>query len=101
MSILKVNTVLSDRFSHDVEDKIISCEISTLNNVKFTRLYDDACDLGLELLNPKTNNRTRWYLQKEEILFSGEVAGWIFRPCPESENGNQNMAGYKMIIWND
>ena len=50
------------RFTHNAEAKLLVTEASDLNWMPgtddFKQLYDDACDIGIALSNPRTGSTT-------------------------------------------
>jgi len=64
----------------------------------FGRLYDDACDLGFRLLNPRTHKVEAFYLSHEDKDASGEdTYGIHFYPVDITLR-NQ---GVRVLIIND
>jgi len=93
----------TDYFSHNKNEKKLVSEYSDLRLRQFHRLYDDACDVGLALYNPKTGSVTRWYLDNDEYT-SGpdrELVCSNLKPCDESIRKYPALKGYQMIIFND
>lgn len=88
----------SSLFSHDASTKTLVSEASTLQLRRFDRLYQDACDVGLELFNEKTESTSRWYLE-ETIRQEGDVIEWVLKPC--GHNLSDKQLGYRMVILND
>jgi hypothetical protein len=97
---LKTAVVSSNAFTHHAAQKTITAEASTLGRGP-ARLYDDACDVGYTLRNVKTNNLTRWYLEKDVYDREGDITKSVFKPCTESVRKNPQLAGYKMVVFND
>lgn len=99
---LNVVQVNSAPISHSARRKLLVAEISDLGNVGFQRLYDDACDVGFALRNPKTGNVTRWAV-KEEIRDTreNELLGWMMVPTPESIRKQPELDGYQLNLVND
>jgi hypothetical protein len=100
-SITTVDNALLD---HDLVHKTLSAEISTLHKVIFSRLYDDACDMGIAVHNSKRDTTTFWYIDKELITPQDpdqEVYGWELRPCSESIRTFPAIEQYKLTLWND
>jgi hypothetical protein len=75
-------------------------EISDLQ-CNFQPLYDDACDVGIALSNPRNGNVTRWAVSEEVRDAENELIGWYLVPTPESLRKNAELAGYVLTIYND
>ena len=93
-----------NRFTHNAEAKLIFTEASDLNWVAgytdFKPLYDDACDVGLALFNPRTNSTTYWYFVAE-VAEHGGLTHWILQPTIESCREHPGVQCYTMHILND
>jgi hypothetical protein len=64
----------------------------------YSRLYDDACDIGFRVMNPKTFNIEAFYLSHEDKDASGEdVYGGHFYPV----NPVLRNAGVRILVIND
>jgi hypothetical protein len=103
---MQLNTITiehgKDCISHDASKKLLIAEISDLGLHGFDRLYDDACDVGFALRNPRTGNVTRWALATEvRDPRENELLGWMCVPCSESIRKNPKLAGYSFNIIND
>lgn len=95
MSRLTVDRFQTAQFSHDKNEKTLTTFASDIQFRGVRRLYNDSCDVGMEIVNSKTNNVTVWYLD-EEHRRDGSITHWTFksvrRSGPESK--------YTVIIWN-
>lgn len=103
---MQLNTITIERgkevISHDAVKKLLIAEISDLGLHGFDRLYDDACDVGFALRNPRTGNTTRWVMVTEiRDTRENELLGWMCEPCSESVRKNPLLAGYSFNIIND
>ena len=92
----------------DWADKNTSIESSDLigplasGNHLYGRLYDDACDVGFILVNPKTENETAWFLSKTIMTPDGEdVVGWEFKPITAHVRAFPKLDGRTITVWND
>ena len=56
--LLNVAQYNSALFFHNPQNKTLTADISDLQLNRFEQLFDDACDIGLALRNPKTENVT-------------------------------------------
>jgi hypothetical protein len=66
------------------------------------RLYDDACDVGLALRNPRTGNVTRWHMLDEiRDPRENELLGWMLAPTHETLRKQPELQGYQLNIVND
>jgi hypothetical protein len=102
MAQLNVVQVNNKGISHSAQKKLLLAEISDLGNVSFQRLYDDACDVGFALRNPKTGNVTRWAVAEEiRDQRENEVLGWMLVPTPETLHRQPELAGYTFNLIND
>lgn len=90
-------------FDAFVETKTVSQEASTLGLkpgvLPYGRLYNDAADAGIKLVS-ETGVTSTWYLQEEQMS-NGDVAGWIFKPTPETIRNEPKIDGWKVLIVND
>jgi hypothetical protein len=104
---MQLNTVIIDSnakiIDHNSELKLMTADISDLGLKSFDQLYDDACDVGFSMRNPKTGNVTRWALATEirSNCADNELLGWMFVPCSESIRNNPVLEGYSFNIVND
>lgn len=103
---MQLNTITIERgkeyISHHAAMKLLVAEISDLGLYGFDRLYDDACDVGFALRNPRTGNVTRWAVATEvRDPRENELLGWMCVPCDESIRKNPELAGYSFNIIND
>lgn len=76
MALLRyINTVSSDLFSYK-NNKFVA-EISELPGFRFSQIYDDACDEGFAIRNPRTGKSVVFVISK--IDTDGEdIYGWNF-----------------------
>ena len=99
---LEVTCYSSEGISHSKERELLIAEASGLGLRGMEQLYDDACDVGIALINPRTGNVTRWAL-KEEIRDTreNELLGWMMIPTPESIRKQPELKDYQLNIIND
>ena len=92
-------------FSHHLGEKTLIVEASDLGwragEVKFSRLYDDACDDGIVVYNPRTNSTTYWHTAEELRDPAGDITAWVLRPTHESSRKHPGVQNYTMHILND
>lgn len=86
-------------FSHSKRQQMLAVEASDMQFRGPECLYDDACDVGIALINPRTGNVTHWYL--EDTLANQEPTAWLFKPCTESIYKHPMLKGYELHIIND
>lgn len=100
---LNVVQINSDFLSHSKDKQLLIGEVSDMGVPNFLqRLYDDACDVGFALRNPRSGNVTRWAL-KDTIVDEreGELLGWMMVPTPESIRKQPELKGYQLNLIND
>lgn len=99
---LTLNQPLSiDRFTHNKSDKTFCAEASDFGNYNFfQRIYDDACDCGFRVVNPRSNQSILLILEKtiEDDL---EVVGWQFVPLDDDIRNHVGLKDYRFFIYND
>ena len=97
---LDVTQYSSDGVSHSAALSRLVAEASTLGVRNFEKLYNNAADVGLALINPRTGNVTRWYVAK--VKRSGDdIAGWVLKPTPESIRRQPELYDYQFELIND
>lgn len=89
-----------NRFTHNAEAKMLVSDISDLGVNPFVQLYDDACDTGLAVYNPRTNSTTYWY-NVAEVTKEGELTMWVLQPTHESCRKHPAVQCYTMHVYND
>jgi hypothetical protein len=100
MEQMQVTQVSSQLFSHFPQTCRLVAEISDLGIQGFDRLYTDAQDRGVELVNHKTGTRTRWAVGRT-MQRDGEVLGWCLFPTPETVRQSPAVEHYCMTLIND
>jgi hypothetical protein len=83
---------------------LLTAEASELGlrpGFSFSRLYDDACDVGLALRSHKTGMVTTWCLSDTEKDGEGDVIRWVLVPTPEALRKNPGLRNYRLNIYND
>ncbi len=97
MKALPLPTFPLDRFTWRKYDSTLVTEASTICHFgnMFSRVWADACDLGLAIESHKTGKIFRFTLYKEQADAEGEITCWILKPvaelCPIK----------KVVIFND
>jgi|WetSurMetagenome_2_1015567.scaffolds.fasta_scaffold730332_1 hypothetical protein len=99
---LNVTQYSSESISHSKKNTLLIAEASDIGFRGLERLYDDACDVGFALRNPRSGNVTRWAL-KEAIVDprEGELLGWMMVPTPESIRKQPELKDYQLNLIND
>src|SRR4051812_46227876 len=77
--------------------KTFIAEASDFRGDRFMgQLYDDACDMGLILLNPTTMQQVPFCLTRDERDGENELIAYHFVVCPEAVRRNPALAGLKI-----
>lgn len=93
---MSVKTYSAKHFYHDVQEKLLVGEASSLQ-LEFGRLYADAYDIGLALYNPASDLTSYWYLA-DTCVNNGDTQYWDLKPCIPK---NDLQRRYTMRIFND
>lgn len=99
--ILQVAQIESKYLTHIASKKALVGDISDFPGLKASRMYDDACDEGIAIINSKTGNVTRWTAPLTGTFRDNELLFWEFTPAPESVRRNPVIAGYRLFLYND
>lgn len=96
----------SQMIGHNAKQKLLCVDASTLMlrpGHNWEQLYDDACDVGMAMRNPRNGNVTRWYLCEGETVNcpDGDVVCWVLKPTSETVYRNPMLKGYTLKIYND
>ena len=93
------------RFTHNAEAKMLVSDMSDLSctpgRLPFEQLYDDACDEGIAVYNPRTSSTTFWHLAAEMRDTDGSMDYWVLMPTYESCRKHPGVQCYTMHILND
>ena len=104
MALLQITPYNIKHFSHHLGNKTLVVEASDLNWTAgydgFKQLYDDACDIGIAVYNPRTDSTTHWYTCAE-VTKDGDLTHWILQPTSESCRKHPGVQNYTMHILND
>jgi hypothetical protein len=101
MAELQVTKYSSEGISHSAQKALLITEASDIGLRGFEQLYDDACDVGIALVNPRSGNVTRWHLVETVKDREHEVLGWMLKPTPETVRKQPELADYQLNIAND
>jgi hypothetical protein len=103
MSIICTKRFSSNRFSWN--GHTISTEASDLQPLSagsmFAPIYDDACDVGFQIVSDKTSRVATFYLSHTERDREGDIQVWTLRPIPETEREMPQLKGSVINIFND
>ena len=98
---LYMKALSTHKFFWDKERRAFSADVSDLDGADlFQRIYNDACDCGFALHNPKTGNTIRFCLFEEHNV-DGDITHWTFGPIYEDIRKNQKVDGLRVIVFND
>ena len=106
MALLQITPYNIKRFSHHLGNKTLVAEASDLNwkpgQDGFKQLYDDACDEGIAVYNPRTASTTYWHTEGNGVRDAdGDLTHWVLRPTTESCRKHPGVQNYTMHILND
>lgn len=106
MALRNIAQFNSQPIAHSSVQKLMCVEASDLMlrpGHVWEQLYDDACDVGMALRNPRNGNVTRWYVAEGETVMDadGAVSYWILRPTTETVRRQPSLEGYTLKIFND
>ena len=97
MTVICNSRIDASRFNWS--DKVPAAEASELG-FRLSRVYDDACDLGVLVVSPRTGAEAVFYLASEDT--DGEdVYGWRLRPTAETERRFPRLKGREILVIND
>jgi hypothetical protein len=99
--ILSLPQIPMSKFHWDAESRVLSAEISDLNNPRFQRIYDDACDVGLAVRSDRTGETVSFYVAQEHKDREGDVQSWVLEPIPEHIRKNPCLMPLRIRLWND
>ena len=98
---MRTNT---DRFHYNAKTKIFACEssdLAPLSSFVWTRLFQDACDVGIFLTSHVTGQTIRYYLYDTTTDYEGDIQYWELRPVSADIRKFPAVANTKVIIYND
>jgi hypothetical protein len=91
-------------FTHVAGRQLLIADISDLGPVHkmpFEQLYDDACDDGIAVYNPKTGSTTYWHTSADVHDKDGDRTMWVLLPTTESCRKHPAVSKYVMHLLND
>lgn len=86
-------------FHWDKQRKRFSAEASDIGYTGCSRIYPDACDVGICLKSHRTGKSLWFYLDETIRDPEGDVQAWVFKPSPEAER--DGASGLIVTIFND
>lgn len=100
---LRLNSPISlDDFIHDPSKQCFYNEASSLKGNIFQPIYDDACDVGFLVCNPKSGQTILVTLFKTNFdNHEGEAESWVFTPSDRDVRAHPKLKNYKFLIYND
>jgi hypothetical protein len=98
-------TYSSDKFIWNSQTKQLTTFASDLGSLQsgapeFHRLYSDACDVGIDIVSAKTGTIATFYLGEAEYR-DGDLQFWPLFPTSETLKKQPQLAGSKVVIFND
>lgn len=90
-----------ERFTWNSKDKTLVSELSDIGFQAFERVYPDACDCGLTIVNSDKGTSAVFYLSKEDRDKEGDLRFYELLPTPESIRKYPKLQGVKVILFND
>lgn len=101
---LHLSSINVAKFTCTAASKLFVAEHSDLKGEASLqqRLYDDACDVGFALYNPRTHALTRWAHSKDVVdERENELLCTIFVPTPETLRKYPGLLGWEIHVLND
>jgi len=89
------------QFSYDAQKRELVAECSDLGHGAFHRVYPDACDEGVTMVNPDNGNEVTFYVAHTECDAEGDLLYYSLVPTPESVRKVPTCKGLRMTIFND
>lgn len=89
--------ISTDMFFWHPEMGMFTQEVSSLNGFQPGQLYDDACDLGFQLISSRTGEAMPFYLHETVSNDEGEVLEWVFH----SASRDPRLAKLQVCVQND
>jgi hypothetical protein len=100
---LKVPTYSTASMTAVGDERVLVAEASSLcggQGIECGQLYDDACDVGIELVSHRTGQRARMHLVERPNDGDG-IKRWEFEFCGEEVRRRPKLAGWKLHVLND
>lgn len=88
--------------SWNSKDKTFTGEISDCGrNFRLNRIWEDACDVGIDVESHKTQAVATFYLSEEKRDRENDLMYLEFRPTAKAAMKNPKLYGVKIILFND
>ncbi len=88
-------------FMHCTSERALYADASDLKWTTSSRLFDDACDVGIAVFNPRTDSTTVWFESTTHNNKDNELLATIFEPTAETLRKYPATKGYRLFILND
>ena len=89
-------------FTHNSADKVFIAEASDIGDDQlFQRVYNDACDVGFNVVNVASGQSILVTLLKETQDDDGETVSWEYVPSYEDVQRHPKLKNYRFLIYND
>lgn len=101
---LNVHPLSSRLFTYNEKTKTFVGESSELSGQYLSRLYDDACDVGLCIVSHTTGKQVTYYMDKEYTkgtVWDEEITHWTYLPTSESLRQVPDCKGTSVTVFND
>lgn len=92
---------LSSQFSHDRATNTFTAWAAELGSYAFKRLYEDAVDIGFEIVSCKTGSVSTFYVEEEHRDDDNDVTHWTMKPTAATVRNHPLLADAKVIVFND
>jgi hypothetical protein len=96
-----VVTYNSKLFHYDKERKKFVAEASTLGNPTFSKLYNDACDIGFLLESARTGTVVMYVVVQEKRDREDDIEYWKLVPTQEAIRRVPGAEATSIIVFND
>ena len=100
-----MSTFLSTQFDWDSAERSFSAEASMLTRggrvPLFQRIYQDACDEGLEMVSAKTGSVAKFAVNETKYDGEGDLLYWKLVPTVETKRKMPELDGVTVTIYND
>ena len=94
--------ISTHRFNYNKQNNTFTACISDLHTEQlFKTLYDDAADIGFEMVSEKTGALATFYLSHFNEDAEGDITEWVCLPTTETERAFPQLRTATVIIFND
>lgn len=94
----------TSQFTWSAEDRTFAAFLSDLPDLEFSRIYPDACDVGLELMSSETGKIAKYVCNECGQVgrnSEGEVQFVELLPAPETVRSIPTLQGTRIMLFND